>query len=107
MPVYELRTYTLYVGKLAEAVKLYQELAWPALQAGGYDAKLIGYFTSDVGTLNSLVHLWKFDDDADRRDHWGRLFQDEQFMTFAGKFRPLVHDQKNQLLHNAPWGPHP
>ena len=52
MPVYELRTYTLYVGKLAEAVKLYQELAWPALQAGGFDAKLIGYFTSDVGTLS-------------------------------------------------------
>jgi len=107
MPLYELRTYMLYVGKMNEAIKLYQDIAWPALENGGYDKKLIGYFTSDVGTLNSLVHLWKFEDDADRRDHWGRLFQDEQFMMFAGKFRPLVHDQKNQLLHNAPWGPHP
>jgi hypothetical protein len=25
MALYELRTYTLYVGKMAEAVKLYQE----------------------------------------------------------------------------------
>jgi hypothetical protein len=32
MRVYELRTYTLYVGKMAEAVKLYQELGFPALK---------------------------------------------------------------------------
>ena len=32
MALYELRTYTLYVGKMAEAVKLYQELGFPALK---------------------------------------------------------------------------
>ena len=31
MALYELRTYTLYVGKMAEATKLYQELGFPAL----------------------------------------------------------------------------
>jgi len=107
MVLYELRTYTLYVGKLNEAIGYYSELGWPALQQGGYDKKLIGYFTSDVGTLNRLVHLWKFDDDADRRDHWGRLFKDDDFMAFAGKLRPLVLTQENMLLNEAPWGPHP
>ncbi len=28
MPLYELRTYQLYVGKMAEAVKLYQNSAF-------------------------------------------------------------------------------
>ncbi len=79
MALYELRTYTLYVGKLDEAVKHYQELGWPAMQKGGYDKKLVGYFTPDVGSLNKLVHLWKFDDDADRRNHWDRLFKDDDF----------------------------
>ena len=32
MALYELRTYTLRVGAMAEAVKLYQELGFPALQ---------------------------------------------------------------------------
>ena len=32
MALYELRTYTLYVGKMAEATKLYQELGFPALE---------------------------------------------------------------------------
>ena len=87
MAVYELRSYTLYVGKLGEAVKHYQELGWPAMQKGGCDAKLVGYFTSDVGTLNKLVHLWKFDDDADRRNHWGNLFHIclERFFIFFRK----------------------
>jgi hypothetical protein len=43
MALYEMRTYTLYVGKMPEAVKLYQELGFPALQKGGHDKKLIGY----------------------------------------------------------------
>ena len=43
MALYELRTYTLYVGKMAEATKLYQELGFPALNKGGHDKKLVGY----------------------------------------------------------------
>ena len=29
MALYEIRTYTLYVGKMAEATRLYQELGFP------------------------------------------------------------------------------
>ena len=107
MAVYELRTYTLYVGKMGEAIQYYSELGWPALEQGGFDRKLVGYFTSDTGTLSQLVHLWKFDDDADRRNHWGTLFKDQAFMAFAAKIRPLIMRQDNQLLLEAPWGPHP
>ena len=32
MALYELRTYTLHVGKMAEGVKLYQEFGFPALE---------------------------------------------------------------------------
>jgi hypothetical protein len=54
MPLYELRTYTLRVGTMAEAVKLYQGNGFPALQKGGHDKKLIGYFQADTGTINQL-----------------------------------------------------
>ncbi len=107
MVIYELRTYTLYVGKMSEAVKLYQEQGFPALQKGEYDKKLVGYFQSDVGTINQIIHLWKFDDDADRRNFWQSLFANAEFMSFAGKFRPLVMTQEVKLLLAAPWGPHP
>lgn len=105
MPIYEMRIYNLYVGKLGQAVELYRSEGWPALEK--YQDKLIGYFTSDVGTLNQLVHLWRFDDDADRRRHWAAVFADDAFMAFAGKLRPLVLSQENRLLLSAPWGPTP
>ena len=105
MAIYELRTYTLNVGKIADAIKLYTELGWPALKP--YEAHLIGYFTGDIGALNQIVHLWKFDDDADRRQFWAKIYADDNFMAFAAKFRPLLQTQENKLLLAAPWGPHP
>jgi hypothetical protein len=108
MALYELRTYTLRVGAMAEAVKLYQELGFPALQRGGQDKKLVGYFQADTGTINQLVHLWKFDDDTDRRTHWASVYSNKDFVEgFASKFRPLLMTQEVKLLQAAPWGPHP
>ena len=107
MPIYELRTYALRVGVLNEAIGYYKELGWPALQKGGFDKKLIGYFIADTGTINSLIHMWKFDDDSDRRAHYAALFEYDDFMAFAAKFRPLVQTQEVQLLTESPWGPHP
>ncbi len=51
MALYELRAYTLRVGTMAEAVKLYQEIGFPALQKGSHDKKLVGYFQADTGTI--------------------------------------------------------
>ena len=77
-------------------------------QKGGHDKHLIGYFQGDTGTINQIVHLWKFEDDADRRAHWAAVFANTDFTEgFAAKFRPLVMTQEVKLLHAAPWGPHP
>ena len=106
MAIYELRTYTFQVGKLAEAVGLYENQGWPALE-GGFGDKLVGYFTGDLGAMNQLVHLWKFDDDADRRDFWARLYAHAPFQAFAAQLRPLILKQENKILMASPWGPHP
>jgi hypothetical protein len=108
MAVYELRIYTLRVGTMTEAVKLYQEIGFPALHKGAHDKKLVGYFQADTGTINQLLHLWKFNDDADRRAHWAAVYANKEFVEgFASKFRPLVMTQEVKLLQEAPWGPHP
>ncbi len=107
MTIYEKRTYDVTVGKMPELIGHYRDAGWPALEAGGFSANLVGYFVSDTGQLNQLVHLWRFDDDAARRDFWKRLFADDDFMAFAAKIRPLIASQENQLLNPAPWGPTP
>ena len=105
MAIYELRTYTFQVGKLAEAVELYRGEGWRALEK--HPPRLVGYFTGDIGALNQLVHLWKFEDDADRRAFWAGVYGDTAFMAFARKLRPLILTQENKLLLAAAWGPAP
>lgn len=105
MAIYELRTYDVIVGKMTEVVALYKNEGWPALSR--HPQRLVGYFTGDVGALNQLVHLWKFEDDADRRAFWAGVFADAEFMAFAAKLRPLLARQRNQLMTAAPWGPQP
>jgi hypothetical protein len=107
MKVYEKRTYSVKVGQMPEVIRLYSELGWPALEAGGFSNKLVGYFVSDTGPLHQLIHIWRFDDDADRRDFWKRLFADEAFMKFAVQARPNLNTQEIQLMVSAPWGPQP
>ncbi len=107
MPLYERRVYDITVGQMHETIRLYTEVGYPALEAGGFAEHLVGYFVSDTGPLNQLMHLWRFEDDADRRDFWARLFQDGPFMAFASQFRPLVVKQEIQLFQPAPWGPNP
>ncbi|MFZ9408105.1 MAG: NIPSNAP family protein [Burkholderiaceae bacterium] len=105
MAIYEMRTYTLIVGKMADVVQLYKNEGWPALQK--HPQKLVGYFTGDIGAMNQLIHIWKFDDDADRRAFWAGVFSDEQFMAFARQLRPMILSQENKLMMAAPWGVHP
>jgi hypothetical protein len=80
----------------------------PALHKGQHDKKLVGYFQADTGTINQILHLWKFYDDADRRAHWAAVYADKDFVEgFASRFRPLLMTQEVKLLQAAPWGPHP
>jgi hypothetical protein len=93
---------------MAEAAKLCTQFGYPALQKGGHDKKLIGYFQADTGMINQLAHLWTVDDDADRRAHGAAVFANQDFMEgFAVHFCPLVLSQEVKLLTAAPWGPHP
>jgi hypothetical protein len=94
---------------MPEATKHYQEIGWPVLQKGGYDKYLVGYFVADTGMLNQLVHIWKFEDDNDRRAFWTRLRADKDFMEgfFSSRFRPLLMTMEMKLLTPAAWGHHP
>ena len=105
MALYELRTYSVIVGKMAEVVSLYKNEGWPALAK--HPQKLVGYFTGDVGAINELIHVWKFDDDADRRAFWAGVFADPEFMAFAAKIRPLMREQNNKLCCRPPGAHNP
>ena len=76
-------------------------VGWPWRKAGFAD-KLVGYFVTDVGTINQLVHLWRCEGDDDRRYLRPSRFSDGPFMTFTAKLRPLAMPQEVKLMLEAP-----
>ena len=105
MEIYEIRTYKVVVGKMNDVVELYKSVGWPALRR--HPIRLVSYFTGDIGAINEIIHLWKFESDEDRRNFWGGVFGDPDFMSFAKQLRPMLLSQENKLMLAAPWGPHP
>jgi hypothetical protein len=60
----DVRIYTTQVGRLPEFVALYEEKAWP-LQLK-YLGNCLGWYTTVEGELNTVVHIWGYQDQADR-----------------------------------------
>lgn len=101
--IYELRTYNVKPEAAVDVVALYQAEGWPELAA--WKQNLVGYFTTDIGPLHQIVHLWKFADHAARDHQWATLRANPKFAEFGRKIRPMLHSQENKIMKLAPWSP--
>lgn len=101
--IVEERIYTCYCGKSLQYVKAYEEeglaIQRPIL------GHLVGYFTTELGALNQVVHLWAYEDLADRAARRARLLSNPDWKTYAAKVQPLVLSQENKILLPAPFSP--
>ena len=101
--IVEERIYTLYPGKAAEYLKLYQEegLAVQTRILG----RMIGYFTTEIGPLNQVIHMWGYDSFEERTRRRAELSKDETWLGYVAKIRPLIMTQENKILVPAPFSP--
>lgn len=94
--IVEERIYTAHPGKLNTFLSVYEELGLP-LQLK-YLENMVGYFTSEIGTLNLAVHLWRYEDLEDRRERRGRMAADPAFSHYMAQAMPLLQAMENRIL---------
>lgn len=92
----EQRIYTLAPGGAAEYLRIYAEFGRAAQERAL--GKMIGCFTTEVGPLNQLIYLWRFDSLSERTGRRAVLMADEEFKVFRGKVRHLLVRQENLIL---------
>ena len=85
--IVEERIYTALPGKSLEYVRMY-EAEGLAIQRPIL-GNLVGYFTTEIGTLNQIVHLWAYEDLADRAARRGTLLSDPRWKAYSAKVVPL------------------
>ncbi|KAI3596426.1 hypothetical protein D8I24_7350 [Cupriavidus necator H850] len=99
--IVEERMYTLHPGKTNTFLDLVEQEGLQIQKA--YLGAPLGYFTTETGELNKIIHLWQFDSMGDREERRARLALDARWIGFAGKVLPLIARMENRLLVPTPF----
>ncbi len=101
--IVEQRTYSLQIGAVPEYLKLYEEeglaIQRPIL------GRMVGYFSTEIGALHQIIHMWAYKDLAERTERRAKLLADPRWKEYAKKTRPLQISQENKILLPAPFSP--
>jgi hypothetical protein len=89
----------------AEVAEVYEEYGLPVQQR--HLGKLIGFFVSEIGPLNQVVHLWQYEDLADRQRRRAAMAEDPAWQEFMRRNEELgaLQHLENKILLPAAFSP--
>lgn len=103
--IVEQRTYSLKIGAVPKYLALYEAEGLPVQRA--ILGRMVGYFSSDIGALHQIVHMWAYKDYAEREERRAKLAADPAWQAYVLKIREFQISQENKILIPAsfsPWG---
>ena len=100
--IVEMRTYQIQPGKAGEFLQVYQQHGLDTITRY---AKLLGCWTKESGTLNSVVFLCGYDDFAHRTAQRAKLGQDAQWQAFVPMILPYLVHQESVFLSPTAFSP--
>lgn len=92
----EQRTYTTHPGKWRDYLALY-EAKGLAIQRRIL-GRMVGYYTTESGALNQIVHMWAYEDMADRERRRAELMADADWLAYVREMLPLLISQESRFL---------
>ncbi len=67
----------------------------------------LGYFTTELGVQNQLVHLWAYSDLEERRRRREKLAEQPAWQACLKKIRPMIMTMENKILIPTAFSPLP
>jgi hypothetical protein len=93
------RIYTIKLRKMPEFLEVFDCLAMPVLLSTL--GTPLGFYTSMVGPLNQLVHLWGYDDLADYERRCLARDTHPDFPAYLSASEHLVVAQETRLIRRV------
>jgi len=97
----EERMYLLQIGKAPEYFKHYEEHGMKVQLK--HLPNLVGYYVTEVGVQNMVVHLWAWDDLVQREKCRAAMQADPEWQAYLPKIRPLMISQETRIMKCAPF----
>ena len=66
---------------------------------------LVGWFTTDCGTINEVVHIWRYKDMGDRERRRAAMEADPAWQAFRKKTSSYVVQMRNRILRPTSFSP--
>jgi hypothetical protein len=100
--IIEKRTYTFHPGKVQEFLALYEA---EGLALHTRYLPMIGYFVSDIGTLNQVITMWGYESMQQRDDLRAKLYADPEWIAFGPKTTPFIQKMETMILRPTHFSP--
>lgn len=103
--IYEMRTYTLRPTRMGDWLALYKGHGLAVQQE--LLGKLVGFFTTEFGVVNQVVHIWAYDSLDDRAARRAALASDPRWTEFSARNKELdaIVELKSTILKPTDFSP--
>ena len=101
--IFEMRTYTLHPGQVANYLRIYEAEGFPTQSR--ILGRLIGYYSTEIGNVNQVVHLWGYDSFEERTRRRAALFADPVWLAYIPKVVGMIAAQESKILSPARFSP--
>jgi len=99
----EIRTYQLKNGSLPIYLKAVEQTGIAIQQK--HLGRLIGYYSSEIGAINEIVHIWAYSSLDDRQKRRANLANDPDWQAFLPQIAPLIERAENKIMLPAVFSP--
>jgi hypothetical protein len=101
--IIEHRTYTVHHGMMDDYLARYEQHGLPIQLR--HLGRLLGFYVSEIGPLNQVVHLWAYDSLADREERRLRMDADPEWQRFKLSNRGTFAEQDVKILRPTRFSP--
>ncbi|WP_334174111.1 NIPSNAP family protein [Pseudoxanthobacter sp.] len=99
-PLVNLRRYTITPRRMGEFLDVFDRMAMPVLlETLGPP---IGFYTTVIGSLNQVVHLWAYRDFADMEARWKARDTHPRFADYLKASGHLIVAQEDEVVRAVP-----
>lgn len=84
-------------------LKAYETLGLPIQKR--HLGEPVGFFTTDIGELNHIISMWRYDDYKDRSTRRAAMLADPDWPAYLDEIRGMIDVQNIRILAPAPFSP--
>jgi hypothetical protein len=101
----DVRIYKIKPGFVGAQLENYEKLGFPTQRK--YCGEPIAYLSAESGDLNTLVHLWAFENAGDREERRAAMAKEPDWQVYVRKNAETgyIVDQRTSLMVPAKFAP--